>query len=193
MIGWPGGRRDGEAIGAGTSGLRLAGGLLGGRPGGPSVAPCRHHQWNSHGGSMSGGRGIQGRSRAMTGRRPSLPARRWRYQLGDSALQISLAGPGGVSEGCERELTRTDVQQQNGNSSTVARTVWRGAAGLTPARIMARATDYGPPPGKGRCVAGICYAAQDTANPQASAARDYARRLSIKKKRHPRELLFTPR
>src|SRR5258707_1323308 len=112
LIGGLVGGAGGAAIGAGTTGT-LAGGLIGGALGivGGAIAGTI---MDSHGGAMSGGRGIQVTVQSDDGQTAVVAQRDdGDVQLGDR-VQI-VQGPGGVPK-VVRENSRAPDAQQNGPS-----------------------------------------------------------------------------
>jgi outer membrane lipoprotein SlyB len=151
LIGGLVGGAGGAAIGAGTSGT-LAGGLIGGVLGavGGVIAGTI---MDSHGGSMSGGRGIQVTVQSDDGQTAVVAQRDdGDIQLGDR-VQI-VQGSGGVPK-VVRENSRAPDVQQNGSSQYSGGQYGGGQYGGAPQDYRQSrnygppAQDYGPPPGHG--------------------------------------------
>ncbi len=151
LIGGLVGGAGGAAIGAGTSGT-LAGGLIGGVLGavGGAIAGTI---MDSHGGSMSGGRGIQVTVQSDDGQTAVVAQRDdGDIQLGDR-VQI-VQGPGGVPK-VVRENSRAPDVQQNGPSQSAGGQYGGGQYGGAPQDYSQSRNygpppqDYGPPPGHG--------------------------------------------
>jgi len=152
LIGGLLGGAGGAAIGASTSGS-LAGGLIGGVLGvvGGAIAGTI---MDSHGGSMSGGRGIQVTVQSDDGQTAVVAQRDvGDIQLGDR-VQI-VKGAGGVPQVVRENARAPDVQQnapsQYGPSQIGPSQYGSGPQDYRQSRNYygPPAQDYGPPPGHG--------------------------------------------